>query len=110
MRRTRSSRHLYCAGMSRLPRFRLVSGVTVALLGVVVLFCSYMNVGYFADLDETARQLGDDGTFGSLASFAAGLLLVALGVINAGTAFLVPHAADEATPAATARPSRAASN
>jgi hypothetical protein len=69
--------------MSRLPLVRLLSGVVIALLGLLVAGCSYMNVGYFADLGETAARFGDDGTAGSLVSFAAGVLLVGLGVLSA---------------------------
>lgn len=69
--------------MSRHPLVRVLSGVVVALLGLIVAGCSYMNVGYFADLGETAARLGDDGTVGSLVSFAAGVLLVGLGVLSA---------------------------
>jgi hypothetical protein len=69
--------------MSRLPLVRFLSGVVIALLGLIVAGCSYMNVGYFADLGETAARLGDDGTLGSLMSFAAGVLLVGLGVLSA---------------------------
>lgn len=82
--------------MLRLPVVRLIAGELVALLGLVVAGYSYMNVGYFADLGQTATRLGDDGTLGSLVSFAAGVLLIGLGAVGAATSGLSASAAREA--------------
>ena len=88
--------------MQRLPLVRLIAGVLVALLGLVVAGYSYMNVGYYADLGETATRLGDDGTLGSLVSFVAGVLLVGLGALGAATSGLSASNAREAEVSQTA--------